>query len=172
MKQVLFALTLICGSTLLSLSGCIKKVTSEPNIDTASKVQESNINPETGNLIALWVMLPEKEEAIIITKPYAVFMQWYGDVKQFRFYDNIKKTITKTNDFDAFLARLAAMPKGTEIQKYDTCTVSQLHDMPQSEHEKLKSILHERNLKWAISEVNGREEKIFCTCRSKGLRYP
>lgn len=137
------------------------------------KVQKSNVDPTTGNLIAFWLKYRDSEDKpAIVTEPYAVYMEWYNDVKLFYIYDNIHKITCKTTNFDVFLEGLKTLPVGTEIQRFDTCTATRLYDIPRSQSEKLAKTLSDRNLRWATSKVNGQDREIICYCESSGFRYP
>ena len=137
------------------------------------KVGKSNIEASTGNLIALWMTYRDKEDvAIVVTEPYAVYMEWRGDDKLFYLYDNVQKITYKTTNFDAFLEGLEGLAAGTKIQRFDTCTATQLYDIPRSKSEKLAATLSDGKLSWATSKINGRDKEIFCYCRSRGFRYP
>jgi hypothetical protein len=103
-------------------------------------------------------------------------MEWYKDFKVFYLYDNIQKITYKTSNFDIFLEALKTLPEGTEIQRFDSCTVTRLYDIPRSKSEEMTSLFTDRNLRWATSKITGRDKEIFCTCadecESSGLRYP
>lgn len=141
------------------------------------KIQNSNIDPVTGNLIVLWIQYHcNTEKPVIVTEPYAVYMEWRGDFKLFYLYDNIQKITYKTTNFDIFLEGLVSLPQETEIQQFDSCTATRLYDIPRSKSEKLMSTLSKNKLRWATSKINGGDKEIFCTCadvcESSGLRYP
>ena len=141
------------------------------------KIQKSNIDPKTGNLIVLWIQYRcEQEKPVIVTEPYAVYMEWYKDFKVFYLYDNVRKVTYKTTNIDVFLETLKSLPEGTEIQRFDSCTVTRLYDIPRSKSEEMSTLFNDRNLRWATSKISGRDREIFCTCADKceasGLRYP
>lgn len=154
-------------SVILVIGGC-----SNPNTQLV-KIQKSNIDPKTGNLIVLWLQYPnDKEEPVIVTEFYAVYMDWYKDFKVFYLYDNIKKITYKTTNFDIFLEGLKALPEGSEIQRFDTCSRPRLYDIPRSKSEEMTSVFIDRKLRWAISKINGRDKEVICYCESNGFRYP
>jgi hypothetical protein len=165
---------------LVLVTGCQKQDTASQNaekpilkekVSTDSKTD--NIDPKTGNLIAFWLQYPEhlaypeKEKPILVTEPYAVLMVWLGNEKRFFIYDNTKKETFKTNDFDTFLKQLNTIPKGTAIQKFDTCTATRTYDMPRADANRLEKVMTGNTLTWA--DTSG---FLICYCESTGFRYP
>ncbi|MEN8128264.1 MAG: hypothetical protein ABFR90_10755 [Planctomycetota bacterium] len=143
------------------------------------KIQKSNIDPKTGNLIVLWLQCRRcgKEGPIIVTEPHAVYMEWYKDFKVFYIYDNVQKITYKTTNFDVFLEGLKTLPEGTKIQQFDSCTAPRLYDIPRSKSEEMTSVFIDKKLSWATSKINGGEKEIFCTCsfcccEGPKIRYP
>jgi len=131
------------------------------------------VDSKTGNLVAFWLEYDHYEDKpILVTEPYAVFMVWYNNEKFFSIYDNVRKTFLRTTDFDVFLQQLDALPHGIAIQRFDTCTVSRVHDMPSEDWQKVLGVLERGNRSWAISKVNGLNHEVICYCESKGFRYP
>lgn len=138
-----------------------------------------NVDPETGNLIAFWLKYPdnpedypEREKPVLVTEPYAVLMVWHEGEKRFFIYDNRMKKTLKTDDFDAFLDELAGLPRGIAIQRFDTCTVPRIYDMPRAEWQRLTEVLREGERKWAISKASGYDHETVCFCESIGFRFP
>jgi len=131
------------------------------------------VDSKTDNLVAFWLEYDHYEDKpILVTEPYAVFMIWYNNEKFFSIYDNVRKTFFKTIDFDVFLQQLNTLPHGIAIQRFDTCTVSRVHDMPRENWQQILRVLERGGRSWAISKVNGLNHEVICTCESKRFRYP
>ena len=138
-----------------------------------------NVDPQTGNLIAFWLEYPDnaehypqREKSILVTEPYAVLMIWYEGEKHFYIYDNRMKRTLKTEDFEAFLDELSRLPRGIAIQRFDTCTVPRIYDMPRAEWQTLTEVLREGEREWAISKASGYDHETVCFCESIGFRFP
>lgn len=170
---------LIAGGCLL-LSGCEgtgpKEISgTEPSL----AVESPHVDPETGDLIAFWLLYPDnpkyypqKEKPVLVTEPYAVYLEWLDGVRRFYVYDNVKKRVFGTSDFEAFLKQLGSLPEGIVVQRFDTCCGSQIYDMPAEARERIEDAMQSGTRKWATSAVRGGNREIVCRCESIGFRYP
>ena len=158
-------ITIIVISGLLVCIGCAAK-------QSHQTVTPANIDSQTGNLIAFWLDYKSGEKAVIVTEPYAVLMVWQGDEKHFYVYDNKAKKTYIMSNFEAFLEKIKQLPNGIEIQRFDTCSASQVCDMPTEEWQRLTQVLRAGGRKWATSKINGLDHEVVCTCLSTGRRYP
>ncbi len=172
--------SLITISIALLLAGCaVQKTTS----DTATF--DAPVDAESGNVIALWVEYREGldhpdpeanlaggDQPVIVTEPLGCYMSWYEDDQLFLVYDNDAKRVFKTTDFDAFIDHLSVLPRGSAIQRFDTCTVSRTWGMPDDAWDRLTTTMKKRDLSWAKSKVNETDREIICYCESEGFRFP
>lgn len=127
-------------------------------------------NPD--NLIALWLVYKNREVPVHVTRPYATFMVWSEGEKSFRLYDNIKKEVIHTDDFDEFIESIEKLPPNQRIQLFDTCQTSMYSGMPQKERDRLEKAVTSNGKDWSVNELNGRKVHIICTCETKSLRFP
>ena len=128
------------------------------------------IESKSGNLVAFWLVNNDKDEPVLVTEQYAILIEWTE--QRFFLYDNHAKTMFKTDDFDAFLSRLNDLPENIQVQRFDTCTVSRMYDMPTGQYDRLIQTMKRGTRTWAISSINGLEYTLVCYCESKGFRYP
>ena len=166
--------TMLCAAVfgmILACAGCAESPEPKTAPDAAASGGKGNVDPETGNLIAFWLVYQDREEPVLVTEPYAVYLEWFGDVRRFYIYDNQAKHTVKAKDFDEFLKRLQGLPEGIAIQRFDTCTVSRLHDLPKEHWQRLKAALNSGRRKWAISR-GGMNHEIICYCETVRLRFP
>ena len=152
--------------------------------NTKSKsVDLKNIDAKSGNLIALWLLYPERygkdwpdrypgcKSAVLVTEPYAIYMEWKGETypqntQQFYIFDNVIKKTFKTSDFDHFLKEFARLPENIKVHNIDSCTVSCSKDMPSAERNRLELAMKNGNREW-FTEYGG-----FCRCESIGFEHP
>jgi hypothetical protein len=137
------------------------------------------VDRDTGNLVAFWLEYPDRpeyypnrEEAVLVTEPYAVFLTWTDRERRFYIYDNSAKTYFKTSEFKAFLMQLDKLPQGIEIQYFDTCCDGNAWAMPQEKREQLRAVMAQGARGWAPSTAGGFDHEMVCTCETTGLRYP
>ena len=174
--------TIICAASFVGMlvcAGCGKG----PGIRPGAKAREvpaaGNVDPETGNLIAFWLVYPDnpeyypqKEKPVLVTEPYAVYLEWLDDARRFYIYDNVTKQTFSTSDFEAFLKQLGSLPQDIAIQRFDTCCASRTYDMPAQARQRIRKIMQSGGRKWATSAATGWDRQIVCICESTGFRYP
>lgn len=103
---------------------------------TPAPVENSPVDPETGDLVAWWMSRTEgtpKGELVpvLVPHPHAIFIQWPKEEwfpdsagkRLFAFYDNVQKKSWLTRDFDSFLAVVNRQPHDITVLQLDTCTV-------------------------------------------------
>ena len=174
--------TTICAAlfvVMLVYTGCDKGPGIRPAAEAGEEAAAVNVDPETGNLIAFWLVYPDnpehytqKEKPVLVTERYAVYLEWLDDVRRFYIYDNVTKQTFSTSDFEAFLKQLGSLPQDIAIQRFDTCCASRTYDMPAQAREWVREIMQSGSRKWAISAVTGWDHEIVCICESTGFRYP
>ncbi|MHC4563278.1 MAG: hypothetical protein ACYS8X_10955 [Planctomycetota bacterium] len=150
---------------VLVVGGCV----SEPAPVSAER---DNVDAESGNLIAFWLQYPDREEPVLVTEPYAVFIVWLEEEKLFFVHDNQARRTFKTTDFDEFLSKIRQLPRDIAVQRLDTCTNSQAYKMPPAAAAQLAEAMKSGDRTWAISKANGLDHEIICYCETTGFRYP
>ena len=125
------------------------------------------VDPKTQNLVAFWIQYRDRaEEPFVVTDPLAVLTVWCSYGKRFFIYDNIKKQIYKTTDFEKFLQQLNLLPRNVSIPRISKCAASFSHDMPADQAKRLQQVMEKGGRKWAPTCFTA------CTCESSGLRFP
>jgi len=175
----------LAGAWLL-LSGCDQSGPKEiTSTDPPVVVESSHVDPETGNLIALWMIRTEgtpkgERVPVLVPHPYAIYILWPraenhpepADKRIFIFYDNVAKKSYQTRSFDAFLQVVANQPRDITLLQIDTCTVSRCH-MPREQWHRLERVLADGNRRWAVSPCTRSRISWFCYCEFQGgFIYP
>lgn len=163
------------------LSGCANGEKSHSDAATF----DAPVDAKSGNVVALWVeyregldhpdpavKLADGDVPVLVTEPLGCYMSWNEDEQLFLVYDNKAKRVFKSVDFDAFIDHLSHLPRGSAIQRFDTCTVSRTWAMPDDAWDRLHATMKERDLSWAKSKVNETNREIICYCESEGFRFP
>jgi len=105
------------------------------------------VDPASGKVVIYWLThgQHEDEEPVLATEPYSVVIMWCGDERRFNIYDSQARTMFKTSDFDAFLAKLDSLPEGIEVQRLDSCGRTDTYDMPADARQKLVQVMAKGN---------------------------
>jgi len=174
-------LAVLAFAGLLLASGCTLTDRSPQKTSIPGVIESAHVDPETGNLIALW--LPRdtgKLDAVLVTCPYAVYIYWpnpeyvpnAAESRVFIFYDNVGKKSYQTRDYSTFLAVVAEQPQGIELLRFETCSMPRCY-MPQDEWRRLEQVLAAGNRHWGTNPVEEASTITFCYCETKGeFIYP
>jgi len=135
-------------------------------------IESSHVDPDSGNLIAWWMVrdhgpTPGELEPVLVTHPYAVFIQWPNEEwtlhahaankRIFMLYDNVAKKSYQTRNVAAFLDLVSKLPRDSTIARFDTCTVTRNH-MPRELWRPLEEALAEKDPLWAKLRSSDIEE--------------
>ena len=164
-------------AAFLIVSGCATESQKDLGGQISNKVIESScVDPETGNLIAWWMVrregTPKGEKVpVLVTHPYAIFIQWPNEEwcpdsvnkRIYIFYDNVVKKSYQTRDFDTFLNILAAQPHNISLLQFETCSDPRCW-MPEEHWNRLEKVLAEGNRKWAVNPAEGARTIRICYC--------
>ena len=143
-------------------------------------IERSRVDPETGNLIAFWMVRSEGQPTnervpVLVTHPYALFIQWPSEEydpdsanqRLFVFYDNVAKKSYLTRDFDVFLDVVSKQPRDITLRQFETCTISRDY-MPEAQRGKLEKVLKAGNRTWAVIPERGTNSFLVCYCEFLG----
>ncbi len=174
---VIMGLSLLCG-------GCaqVETVTIDGQMIEGA-VQRSHRDLQSGNLIALWKEKAQRDgtkvlEPVLVTHPYAMFIYWpkpewvkgkYAK-RVFVFYDNVKKVIYQTKDYDTFLKVVSLQPKNIELVQIETCTVPRCY-MPKEQRARLEKVLADGQRTW--NKKTSTEDGLirYCYCYEGKLEF-
>ena len=135
--------------------------------------QPGRVDAATDNLVAYRLVYWDSEKPVLITRPYATLLIWVGDTRRFFLYDNVRKTVYKTADFEAFLKQLSRVPQGAVIQRLDRCSASFCWEMPEVQRERLEEAYKKGGHRWAgDSTVEDLPVQMTCICETRALRLP
>ena len=139
-------------------------------------IESSHIDPNTGNLIALWMPMRGSKGGqyllpVLVSHPYEVYINWPREeyepnsaAKRFYiFHDNVAKKSYQTKDYDAFLAVVARQPRGISLIQIETCSVPRCY-MPDDQWGRLEKVMAAGGRKWGSEDCTSR----FCYCEAVG----
>ena len=174
-------MTALAMGWIAVLSGCVSPPTTSRTTIAPAVIISSHVDPESGDLIALW--MPERGQKlrpILVPHPYAMYILWPSEEHEpnaankrvFIFYDNVTKKSYQTKDYDAFLNVIRRQPRNITLLRCETCTVPRCY-MPGKEWKKLEKALAEGNRRWATNPVTEDNTFGFCYCEAVGeFIYP
>lgn len=145
-------------------AGCENHRETEPAV--------AEVDPASHNLTALRMVYADRVEVVACQRPWTVWIEWMETSRVFRLYDKSSRSVTETNDFDLFLTRVAALPRGIEIERLDTCGCPRTYAMPDDAWKRLSQVLKDGGRSWAFDEFSEQDRRILCICETLRLEFP
>jgi hypothetical protein len=127
--------------------------------------------PDDDPMVIAWIGYDGRTaEPVRLTEAFGTFIRWSRDDRRFTLWDRRGRAARVTECFEEFLRWLDALPPGTIIEHFDTCSVSRAFEMPDAAWQRLRRVMRDGNLTWAVRE--GLAVHVICTCESTGLLLP
>lgn len=129
-------------------------------------------SPPPPPMVMGYLRRPAGDEQIVPSRLYSVWIDWTEDDRWFRLCDGDSGTVVDTVDFDVFLKALAHLPRGIEIEQFQTCGGLTSYGMPDDSYARLKAEMVKGSRTWALCPLRGGDRTLICTCETRGIRRP